>query len=253
MVFLIMMYPKLTVFAKKNCVNLIEFLNPDLIREIQLCLKRLELYSGEIDGLYGQKTKDAYEKFKLERHLDSPELIGSSTALSLIESSHDVIEEQIGSDSNLELNPELGKSTGNTMNLPTGELVYANQFVIPGRTPNLTWGEVTKNCTRVPQTNRNLLAIDKIALIFQEIRDKYGEPIAVTSGYRPLDVNKAVGGARYSRHIEGDALDITGSNLIRLLEIVRSIDGVTGLGLGMHRGFIHIDARKSPRVVFNYG
>lgn len=44
--------------------------------------------------------------------------------------------------------------------------------------------------------------------IFQPIRDHFGVPIGVSSGYRSKALNKAVGGSKYSQHMIGEALDI---------------------------------------------
>lgn len=44
--------------------------------------------------------------------------------------------------------------------------------------------------------------------ILQPIRDKYGKPIIISSGYRCPKLNKAVGGAATSQHIKGQAADI---------------------------------------------
>lgn len=44
--------------------------------------------------------------------------------------------------------------------------------------------------------------------ILQPIRDKYGKPIVVTSGFRCAKLNNAVGGAKTSQHCKGEAADI---------------------------------------------
>lgn len=44
--------------------------------------------------------------------------------------------------------------------------------------------------------------------ILQPIRDKWNNPIIVTSGYRSYAVNKAVGGAKTSQHMQAEAADI---------------------------------------------
>jgi len=44
--------------------------------------------------------------------------------------------------------------------------------------------------------------------IFQPIRDHFGVPIGVSSGFRCRDLNKAIGGSKYSQHMIGEALDI---------------------------------------------
>lgn len=48
----------------------------------------------------------------------------------------------------------------------------------------------------------------KLAKLLQKVRDKYGKPIIVTSGYRCAALNKAVGGSATSQHMKGQAADI---------------------------------------------
>ena len=44
--------------------------------------------------------------------------------------------------------------------------------------------------------------------ILDPLRERYGKPIIVTSGYRCGKLNKAVGGAVKSQHMTGEAADI---------------------------------------------
>ena len=44
--------------------------------------------------------------------------------------------------------------------------------------------------------------------ILQPLRDAVGVPVNVTSAYRAPEVNKAVGGAKTSQHVLGEAADI---------------------------------------------
>lgn len=46
--------------------------------------------------------------------------------------------------------------------------------------------------------------------VLQPLRDKLGKPIHVSSGYRCKRLNKAIGGAVKSQHIEGKAADLQG-------------------------------------------
>ena len=55
--------------------------------------------------------------------------------------------------------------------------------------------------------------------ILQPLRDKYGSPITVTSGYRSDALNKAVGGVKTSQHRYGEAADIKCSDLKKLWKI----------------------------------
>jgi len=80
---------------------------------------------------------------------------------------------------------------------------------------NLTLAEVTKSTTakrlgidNTPDewTTENLrqIAIN----IFQPLRDSFGCPIYVSSGYRSAELNTAIGGSSRSQHVEGRALDL---------------------------------------------
>ena len=44
--------------------------------------------------------------------------------------------------------------------------------------------------------------------IFEPIRNHFGKPIYISSGYRSEALNKAVGGAKSSQHCKGEAIDI---------------------------------------------
>jgi len=44
--------------------------------------------------------------------------------------------------------------------------------------------------------------------VFQPIRDHFGVPIILSSGYRSKELNTAVGGALSSQHCTGEAIDI---------------------------------------------
>ncbi|MEL0118177.1 MAG: D-Ala-D-Ala carboxypeptidase family metallohydrolase [Opitutae bacterium] len=44
--------------------------------------------------------------------------------------------------------------------------------------------------------------------VFQPLRDAFGCPIYVSSGYRGPELNRAIGGAKRSQHMEGRALDL---------------------------------------------
>jgi zinc D-Ala-D-Ala carboxypeptidase len=44
--------------------------------------------------------------------------------------------------------------------------------------------------------------------IFEPIREHFGVPIHISSGYRSKELNKAIGGASSSQHCSGEAIDI---------------------------------------------
>ena len=44
--------------------------------------------------------------------------------------------------------------------------------------------------------------------VLEPLREHFGEPVYVSSGYRCAELNKAVGGVRNSQHMRGEAADI---------------------------------------------
>ena len=80
---------------------------------------------------------------------------------------------------------------------------------------NLSLAEVTKSATAIRRGISNEPTIEHMENlkqvaenIFQPLRDKFKVPIAITSGYRSADLNKAIGGSITSQHCKGQALDI---------------------------------------------
>ena len=80
--------------------------------------------------------------------------------------------------------------------------------------PNHPTSEARENLTRL---------IDRA---LDPIREAWGGPVTVTSGFRAQLLNKAVGGVKNSQHLSGEAADITvGSQADnrRLFELVVSL------------------------------
>ena len=59
--------------------------------------------------------------------------------------------------------------------------------------------------------------------ILQPLRDKYGKPITVTSGYRCTALNKAVGGVATSQHLKGEASDIVCDDVKALFNLAKKM------------------------------
>lgn len=89
--------------------------------------------------------------------------------------------------------------------------------------------------------------IAQIAIAADTARGQFGAPIRILSGYRSPAYNKAIRGAKHSRHLQFDALDLApmrGSvaGLHRILKRLRKEGAFTG-GIGRYSTFIHIDNR----------
>lgn len=80
------------------------------------------------------------------------------------------------------------------------------------------------------------------------IRDHFGAPVVITSGYRTAAHNRAVGGAVYSQHQYGRAADIrvSGVPVERLAAYAETLlPGTGGIGRYPAKGFVHVDVRKA--------
>lgn len=68
----------------------------------------------------------------------------------------------------------------------------------------------------------NLTAL--VTNVLDPLRERFGKPIAINSGFRSKDLNRAVGGASTSQHLKGEAADIcagTKEDNRKLFEIIR--------------------------------
>jgi Peptidase M15 len=83
---------------------------------------------------------------------------------------------------------------------------YTDQPIIPGG--SFTWGEATKNATRIPPNTTIVRNIIALARELEKFRAKIGRPFRVNSWYRPPAINRAVGGVSNSQHLSGKAVDL---------------------------------------------
>lgn len=102
--------------------------------------------------------------------------------------------------------------------------------------------------------------LQKQAGVLDEIRDDYGHPIKVISGYRTAAYNAhlrehSTGVAEHSQHVLGTASDIAPvddtpenvAELIALIERKLAAGELSALGgFGRYPGWAHIDVRERP-------
>jgi|SanBayMetagenome_1026888.scaffolds.fasta_scaffold164347_1 uncharacterized protein YcbK (DUF882 family) len=84
--------------------------------------------------------------------------------------------------------------------------------------------------------------------LLEKVREAYGHPIVVTSGYRCPAHNVKIGGAKSSSHLAGLAADIspkliTLDDLDTLYEICYNT--FSNIGDGRNKKFIHVDVRPA--------
>lgn len=83
-----------------------------------------------------------------------------------------------------------------------------------------------------------------------ELRELYGHPIIITSGYRCKSHNTKVNGRSNSMHLAGRAADITGPDIEALFEAAKTI--FMSIGDGRQRKFVHVDDRTDAIRVWKY-
>lgn len=97
--------------------------------------------------------------------------------------------------------------------------------------PHVTVKEFTESPTAtnrgINQTMDNTTyqkAVDLCVNVFEPIRAHLGRPIKINSGYRSPALNRAVGGAKTSQHVKGEAMDLNIKDKETFYWIVDNID-----------------------------
>ena len=138
-----------------------------------------------------------------------------------------------------------------------GEQTFAKIYALQDDdcTPvNFTYGELNKcNSTwtggplSASQTKANaLVTMWKLQALRHALGDK---PITVSSGFRSYSCNSAVGGAPTSRHLYGDAADLTGVHSFCTLAKEarnRGFSEILGPGYPGHDDHTHVATDPSP-------
>lgn len=88
---------------------------------------------------------------------------------------------------------------------------------------------------------------EKLVEYLQKIREHFGKPIIISSGYRCERHNKSVGGATASKHKQGMAADIMVTD-VKPAEVAKYAESIGILGIGLYETekdgyFVHIDTR----------
>ena len=112
-----------------------------------------------------------------------------------------------------------------------------------------TMNEFECHCgCRMPDSARaNVVAL--VEQVFDPVRERYGKPICVNSGYRCARHNAAVGGVAGSQHMRGEAADICCSDNERLAKIIeengRYDQLIRYMGPGGKIRFIHVSWKRN--------
>ena len=94
---------------------------------------------------------------------------------------------------------------------------------------------------------------EMLMLLLQCIREHFGKPVTITSGYRTASHNAKVGGSRSSQHLLGRAADIQvlDTDPLAVAAYAESLmPGWGGVGrypvkAGRVKGWVHVDTRPN--------
>jgi hypothetical protein len=89
-----------------------------------------------------------------------------------------------------------------------------------------------------------------LLVLVEEVARRFGRPFTIISGYRSPAKNEEVDGAKGSMHLQGRAVDVSGSGLtnqdrLDIIAIASSI-GIRGIGV-YNGGSLHFDNRTGAR------
>lgn len=84
----------------------------------------------------------------------------------------------------------------------------------------------------------------ELVTVLQKIRDHFGQPVTVNSGYRTAAYNQKIDGATYSQHCYGMAADIKVKNVApkTVAAFAETLLPNKG-GIGIYKTFTHVDVR----------
>ena len=127
-------------------------------------------------------------------------------------------------------------------------------------TPHIAIGEFALNQEeRRFAADYQIKTATELAEFLEKVRAHFGgKPLIITSGYRPVSVNRMVGGASSSEHLfdapDVGAVDfyIEGADIYKVQEYCDK-HWPYSVGYGATKGFVHLGIRKGrPRVRWNY-
>lgn len=122
--------------------------------------------------------------------------------------------------------------------------------------PHFTLEEFTVSQTAARKGLNNTPSEDIVKVLtntanqMEAVRKLLGAPITINSGYRSPEVNKAVGGARNSQHMTGEAVDFIApgfGSVSAIVERIKSSGLVFDQLIDEYGSWVHISFSEKPR------
>lgn len=79
--------------------------------------------------------------------------------------------------------------------------------------------------------------------VLQPLRDAWGGPLFINSGYRCLELNKAVGGVPTSQHVLGQACDVSCTDPLALARLAKRMRLDYDQAI-LYSSFLHLSYKK---------
>lgn len=112
---------------------------------------------------------------------------------------------------------------------------------------NFTWEEFThsdiakrhhiNNAITDWEVRDNIVAL--VDNVLQPLRDAWGQPLFINSGYRCKELNEKIGGVATSQHTKGQAADVGCSDPLSVARLVREM-GLVYDQMGLYPTFVHL-------------
>lgn len=91
--------------------------------------------------------------------------------------------------------------------------------------------------------------------VLQPLRDAWGKPLKVNSGYRCKALNAAVGGVPTSQHVKGEAADIAAGNPVKLARLAVKL-GLPFDQMILYPTFVHfshkLNGEQRGQICYNW-
>lgn len=196
-------------------------------KQKQCLLTFLGYDTGGVDGIWGDKSRNALEACQEDLDIPVDGAWGDMTETAVLEAVYTY--------------DEVVDASGNPVEVPKVETgTYWDDIQYFSRAEFAC--KCGKYCNGYP-----VEPDETMVRYADEIRRRLGKPIPVNSGIRCKTHNANVGGVSNSQHLYGTAADLgkpSGVTVAQMEEIAEEVMGDTG-GIGTYSWGIHIDSRAT--------
>jgi len=235
------------------------------IKQKQWQLYFLGYYTGEIDGIWGPKSKEATKKFQSDNNLAADSIFGAKTEAKSIEVIR-AIQKAVGA--------TVDGLAGNKTKAATMEYQKKNGLTPDGIAGPLTRAKINEPAKKEPPVveisdeefwktikyfkrsefackckkycNGYPAEMDRTLItVAERVRKHFGAACTVSSGARCKQHNANVGGVANSRHMSGCAMDfrIAGKTSAQVLAYVKAQPEIA-YAYAINDYYVHMDVRK---------